>query len=567
MVLYTLLNQSFMQLVFQLPIIDLREVLQVVETVKVWPSADMTKAQLDGLMKKAPFIKNFGKIESSPVGYFCKINCISTNRLQNNGFPVNNKKVPIFNTYKRLYADGAYTIKAEIGFTDQLESRMRYTAPVEPVYLSDILTYYIAMPLDVQDMAAKDALAANGVNETNYWTTIKFGDLGSVVSRNYFHATAKNKEQLVHDEYVICGEACITLTFAGDQNILLPANAEKLDEFAIDGVTIQLFGYKWNFEERTFKVYLFKLSCLELLTSTTVTHELQNRRENLFRLNAEKETIRILVNGFDSENIDPAVKKYIKETPIKIYKKKRFSNSQGAVRDFALQSEKDKVQFTLDDFKKVLDGYGLNNLTNLAQEMKVTPKKKSVLFITSYPTDTNPIDFGEQFKKIEEALQRGTEREYFRLLNPKTGVERDKIMEILYTNEPDYLHITMHNSEIKGLYFQDAARNPDPMLAEEFAEYIRTLNKQKKPEAIILCACNSLGHATAVKQYCNYAIGTNYVFPDDAAVVYANKFYAALFNGKEVNFCHEVAVQGIKFTNPPFKIKDGPEVYTILQLL
>ena len=217
--------------------------------------------------------------------------------------------------------------------------------------------------------------------------------------------------------------------------------------------------------------------------------------------------------------------------------------------------------------KKVLDSYGLDNLKNLEQNMKTTPKKKSILFITSNPTDSNPIDFGEHFKAIDEAWRKGTDRDYFTLLNIKTGVERDKVLEILYTSEPDYIHITLHNSEIKGLYFQDAAKNPDPMTADEFAEYLKTLCDEKKPEAVILCACNSLAHATAARQYCNYAVGTNYVFPDEAAILYANKFYTALFNGKDVNFCHKAAVVGIRFAKPPFTIKDGPEVYTILQLL
>ena len=566
---YTLIKTLVMQLVFQLPIIDLRQLMQTDEVMNIWPSADMTKAQVNEFMNKAPFIKNFGKIESSPAGYCCAVNCIKSNKLRENGFLLNNSTVPIFNSYKRLLADGIYTIQAEFGFTDQLESVLKFSAKEKLVHISDILSHYMGMPLEVQNMAAEDVNTnvAKTDQYNNYWTTIKLANLGEALSVNYNRATTKNKNQPVNDQYIVCGEACITLTFAADENIILPANAEKLDEFTIEGKLIQLYGYKWNFEERTFKVWLFKLTELEVLTSPPVTLALQNKRVNLFHLNAEKETMRILVNSFNPAKTNPAIRKYIKKTPTKIFRKERFSNPQDGVRNFALQSEKDKVQFTIDDLKKVLDEYSLANLKNLEQNMKAAPPKKSILFITSNPTDSNPIDFGEQFKKIDEALQKGTDRDYFTLLNIKTGVEREKIMEILYTNEPDYLHITLHNSEIQGLYFQDAGKNPDPMPAEEFAEYIKILTEQKKPEAVILCACNSLGHATAVKQYCNYAVGTNYVFPDDAAVVYANKFYTALFNGKKVNFCHDIAVQGIRFAKPPFKVKGGPEVYKIMQLL
>lgn len=555
-----------MQFVFQFPVIDLRQVLQPSDTIALWPSADMSKAAISALMQKAPFIRNFGKIESGPAGYFCNINCIKSDKLQDNGFKLNDITVPVFNCNKRLYAEGAYTTKVEFGFTDQFESILKYNAPEEPVHIPDILSHYLAMPLDVQDMAggAKDDYDNN--SDPNYWRTIKLSELGPVLTSNYSRATAKNKEQQ-GDDNVVCGEACITLAFASDNNIVLPANAEKLDEFTVVGQHIILYGYKWNLEGLSFKVWLFQLPSLELMTDANVIQELQNRRMNLFRLNAEKETMRILVNGFDPQDPHPGVAKYIKKTPIKINKKERFSTSQDAVRDFALQSEKEKVQFTLDDLKKTLDGYGLDNLKNLGQKMQEGPKRKKILFITSSPTETNPTDFGEQFKKIKDALQYGTDRDYFDLLNIETGVERNSVMQILYTKEPDYIHITLHNSEINGLYFQDAVKKPDPMPVNEFADYIKDLNDLNKPEVIILSACNSLAHANAVKQYCNFAIGTNYVFPDNAAIVYANKFYNALFNGKKVSFCHRVAVQGIKYNKPPFDAIDDKEVYDIPQLI
>lgn len=544
----------------------MRQLMQAAETINVWPSADMTKAQVDDFMKKAPFIRNFGKIESSPTGYFCNVNCVNSNKLSDNGYPVNTQSVPVFNPYKRLSAEGACTFRFELGFTDKLESVLQHSHQDEPVHIPDILTHYMSVLLDVQDLAGSVTNTGNISTDTEYWTTIPLGDLGALMARNYCRATAKIKDA-PGDAFVTGGEACITLAFAGDSKILLPANAEKLDEFIIDGALIQLYGYKWNFGETSFKIWLFTVPTVELLLSPNISIELQNKQSNLFRLNSEKETMRFLLNGFDPDNPTPEVKNYIKKTPIKIFRKERFASQQDAVRNFALQSDETKMQFTIDDLKKVLDSYGLDNLKNLEQNMKTAPKKKSILFITSNPTDSNPIDFGEHFKAIDEAWQRGTDRDYFTLLNIKTGVERDKVMEILYTNEPDYIHITLHNSEIKGLYFQDAAKNPDPMTAAEFAEYIKTLCDEKKPEAVILCACNSLEHATAVRQYCNHAVGTNYVFPDEAAILYANKFYSALFNGKNVNFCHKVAVQGIQFAKPPFSIKGGPEVYTILELL
>lgn len=533
--------------------------MQAGEPVNVWPAPDMTKNELDALMARSPFIRNFGKIESSPDGYFCNVNCVKYPALQDKGFVVNNTQQPVFNAYKRLYADGVYTLKAEFGFTDRLEAVVAFNTPEQPVFIADVLTHYMSMPVDIQDLG--NMAGANG-----NWLTKPLGDVYDLLATNYNRATAKTKDNPTEGGYVVTGEGCITYVFAANENVLLPANAEKLDEFAVEGGYVQLFGYKLNFAGRIYKVWLFQLPQLQWLEVPAIRQQLQNRRANLFRLNAEKETTRLLLKHISPQNADAKAAGYIARTPQKIFRKNRFSSPQDNMRDFALQTTGDFA--TRDDIKQLFNEFVTANLSKLQEGAKAGPVKKRVLFITSNPTDSNPVDFGEQFKKISEALQSGSDRDYFTLLNIESGVERDKVMEILYKNDPDFVHITLHASEINGLYFQDGTKNPDPMSAEEFADYIKNLKRQDKvPEAVILCACNSLAHAKAVKEYCHYAMGTNYVFPDDAAVVYARKFYTALFNGKDVDFCHNMAIQGIKYNKPAFDAIDDNEVYNIPQLI
>ncbi len=566
-----------MQLIFQIPVIDLRQAMHAGETINVWPSPEMSKAGIDEHMKKAPFIRNFGKIDSSPEGYYCNINCVKYSYLSENGLSIGNTKARIFDSFKRLYSDGIYTTRAEFGFTDNLEALAASGDLNEPLQIIDVLKHYMSLPLNVQDMSLiteDDKGAGNGAIHSNNWRSYKLGNLGSLFAKNYCRASIKNKEQPPGDEYVINGETCITLAYAVGKNILFPANSEKLDEFTIDGYSIKLFGYQWFFEERTIKVWLFQLSGFEALESKVVMLELQNRRANLFRLNAEKETIRIMANTINAENANPSLKNYIKKTPVKIYKKERFSNTQDAVRNFALQSEPSNVQFiNIEDLRKILDEYGLDNLKTLEQGMKTTPHQKVILFITSNPNNTVQIDAGEQFKRIEEIVneklhkivESGYDKYYFKF-EPKFGVERDKLMDILSDNEPDILHITLHGSE-EGLIFQDKTKKRDPLSVEEFVEYIKLLSQKKTLEVIILLACNSLKYAEAIKDYCKYAICTNHAFYDTAAQVYTEFFYENLCKGKDVAFCHDRAVLGIRFNKPPFEAIDDKEVYNIPQLI
>ncbi len=560
-----------MQLIFQIPVIDLRQALHIGETLNVWPSPDMDKAVIDELMNKAPFVRNFGEIKSSPEGYYCNINCVKHSNISKNGLTIGNSTARIFNSFKQLYSDGIYTYRAEFGFTDNLEAQAESDTLIEPLQITEVLKHYMSLPLEVQDLdnsGVNEEEATNGVVPVNNLRSVKLGNLGSQLAKNYCSASTKNAEKSPEEEYVINGETCITLAYAVNKNILLPANCEKLDEFSVIGYNIKLFGYQWFFETRIIKVWLFQVPGFNALKSKTVMLEIQNKRANLFRLNAEKETIRIMANNINANNANPSVKNYIKRTPVKIFKKRRFSGSQDTIRNFALKSEAANVNFVnLNDLRKILDEYVLENIKNLEQGMKTATTKKSILFISSSPNGLNTFDFGDQFKSIKEALKSGSDRDYFTLLDMEAAVEKDKVMQKLYTNQPDYLHITLHASKIEGLYFQDVVKKPNPLPAKEFADYIELLSELKKPEVIILCACNSLAHAEAIKQYCKYVIGTNFVFPEKAAVVYAEKFYGALFNGMDVRFCHKVAVQGLKYSNPPFEVIDEKEVYSIPELI
>ena len=195
-----------MQLIFQIPVIDLRQALHAGETVSVWPSPEMNKAGIDEHMSKAPFVRNFGKIDSSPEGYYCNINCVKYSNISENGLTIDNSKVRIFNSFKRLYGDGLYTNRAEFGFTDNMEALAESYNLNEPLQITEVLKHYMSLPLDVQDMGhigVNEKVAENGAIHSNNWRSFKLGNLGPLLAKNYCLASTKNKEQSPGDEYVI----------------------------------------------------------------------------------------------------------------------------------------------------------------------------------------------------------------------------------------------------------------------------------------------------------------------------------------------------------------------------
>lgn len=554
-----------MQFILHFPLVDLRQLSGGAETVDVWPSSDMSRETIEERMSRKPFIRNFGKIEGAQKGnFYCNINCVAYDP---NESQVSEEDFLWELENKRLYNESLFTKTAEFEFLTYYETST-YADLNSPhnVQISHVLTRLMTAQIELLNINKK---VQTKEGNRYQWITADLGSIASAMAVNYGVATRKSQEQEYDPASVVSGEPCILLAYESGANVLRPANCERLDEFAIDSGTVSLFGYKWNFNEQTYKVYLFELPFKHISQSLTGYEALRARQANLLRLNAEKETIKILVNHVRPEHTRPEIRKYLKKTPEKVFRKERFSTGQHTVRGFALQSDTNSVKFaTLDDLEKLFDKYNMANIRKIEEGMKAEPAKKSILFITSNPTDSNPIDFGEQFKILSEALKSGSDRDYFVLLNIETGVERENLIDILYTKQPDFLHITLHASEINGLYFQGVMKKPDPMTAQEFADCLKCLNElQKVPEAVILCACNSLTHAEAVKAYCRFAVGTNYVFPEDAAVVYAKNFYNALFNGMAVEFCHRRAIHGIQYHKPSFDPIDNNEVYTIPQLI
>lgn len=177
------------------------------------------------------------------------------------------------------------------------------------------------------------------------------------------------------------------------------------------------------------------------------------------------------------------------------------------------------------------------------QETQFKPKK--ILFVCSSPNDKNPLDFGKEFKKIKMALQNSEKREHFEIMI-ETGVEADDFLRLITKHQPDFLHITMHASKSKGLYFEGNQGEEQAISPEELAEIFALIYKKYIPELVVLSACNSLSQAESIRSYTNHVIGMQDFLPEDAGIIYAEKLYEMLFDGESIDYAHHAAKLGIK---------------------
>jgi hypothetical protein len=172
-----------------------------------------------------------------------------------------------------------------------------------------------------------------------------------------------------------------------------------------------------------------------------------------------------------------------------------------------------------------------------------TPKK--ILFVCTGANDKNPFDFGQEFKKIKDALQSSQKREQFEV-EIETGVEADDFLRVVTRYQPDILHIATHSSDNQGVYFQNSAGETQSFSPEELADVFALMQKKFTPELVILSACNSIAQAEAIQPYVGQAIAMQDLWPEEAGLSYAENLYEMIFDGQDINYAHESAVLGVK---------------------
>ncbi len=546
-----------MQISFHFPVIDLRYLSS--DSEGPWPSPEMNREAYSGFFSTRPFIRNFGAVRQGDNKPYSRLNCVKIRDQASKGWRIDNRVQPIFHVSGRLSYEGFCKLNAEIGFYDQLEAILNWSDGCKEVFLSDIIAHYAKTELEVKDPGSDESA------EPVVPKKVFLKDAGPLIVENYRQATALYFEDDHEDNEVTGGEGCITLMYGSSKKIKLPP-AAKLIEDSDNNAPFKLWNYRINFDGQWYKVWIFEILPYSGSTGHSLKQTLQNRLESLVKLNTEKESLKIFSRQKHVMEADPGLKKTVGKTSEKILRNKRFQLDQSRALDIALEGSVREGEPSLEELLHVMKQLYAQNLQTLQEKMAALPVKKKVLFIASSPSNLNPIDIGEQIRSINDALDSGTDRDNYQFIIVP-GVKRSDFSEILDKHSPDYLHITLHASGINGLYFQGNNKEQDPMDVEEFTDYIKLTSSQKPMEAVLLIACNSYNYADAIKGFCRYSVGTSYVFPENAAIVYAQRFYKSLFNGKTVDHSHSAAILAIKHTSPEFEKIDEFQVYEIPKLI
>jgi hypothetical protein len=551
-----------MHVILQIPIFDFRAATSFAQAKLTNPSWPLP------LLNRKPFMRQFGTVRPRINGgvedwigeeYFCEANhALKYVALQNQRFKTGNRSLLLRNIYKRLFSDGKFLNKIELG----LRNADFYpdTTAESPIELKLLFKHYLQLPVRVGTKQMPLLKAGPALADLFFKATSR-------------HSEAKNElaAALVRD-----GEPCLFAIVKNDEHYAIPREAKLIDTYTLDNsdATIQLYGYTIYLDGYYIKSWIIRIPRQGFLPRTPANAILRKLRINLMRIHAEKEIIKGLLNAVQQKHLDidtpavniPLLAEYLQETGKKLFKEKHAGIDRQNMLDFALRSE--QVVMPGDTLAQLVAKINDKFLARTMQKFvdrSIPVDKKVVLFMCSSPMDKNLLNFGEELKVVQRLHESSIDRANFQI-EIRTGMERIEVPEQLVKLKPDILHISLHANNVKGLYFQDAARNADPMAIKEWISIIQLQQRIHKPSVIILSACNSFDFAKAAKPFADFAVGTIMVYPDEAGVEYARGFYTILFNDENTAYdtCHLAGVNAISNRKPPFAPIDGTAVDAII---
>lgn len=174
--------------------------------------------------------------------------------------------------------------------------------------------------------------------------------------------------------------------------------------------------------------------------------------------------------------------------------------------------------------------------------------QKAVLFICSSPSDANALNFGDELKKIEDALESSSNIDKYKI-EIKTAVQFDQLPRLLSRFQPNVLHLSMHSSlEQGGLLFQHKDGKSHPISPESFCEML-DYGLKNPLDLLVLSACNSQNHARLIDKAAKHVIGMNDFISDEALAYYFSQFYKIYFDQEDVARSHKTAITNLKANN------------------
>lgn len=171
-----------------------------------------------------------------------------------------------------------------------------------------------------------------------------------------------------------------------------------------------------------------------------------------------------------------------------------------------------------------------------------------ILFLSANPWTTSRILVDEEAREIFERLQEGPYRNRFEFHN-HTATRPIDLQRLLLLHRPHIVHFSGHASKRFKLILGGSPGRGKTIDQGGLAQVLALYNSHLR--LVVLNACFTDGHARAVSEVIDYAVGAGKGIGDKAGVAFAGAFYRALGFGKSVREAFMSAKAELGLTRMP----------------
>ena len=161
----------------------------------------------------------------------------------------------------------------------------------------------------------------------------------------------------------------------------------------------------------------------------------------------------------------------------------------------------------------------------------------TILFVSSDPSNVKRLRISQEYRDIQEEIQRSPDRINFTFRLCLSARHGD-ISRSLLQEQPTLVHFSGHGGEDGSLCFEDEQGHSKSVSPEALANLFRQF--ADRINCVLLNACYSKILAEQINQYIPYVIGMEQAINDSDAITFAIGFYKALGSGTCIEKAFEI---------------------------
>ncbi|MEM7132786.1 MAG: CHAT domain-containing protein [Chloroflexota bacterium] len=171
-----------------------------------------------------------------------------------------------------------------------------------------------------------------------------------------------------------------------------------------------------------------------------------------------------------------------------------------------------------------------------------------ILLLSANPLDRAEIRIDEEFRAIDEAMQKSAHRENYQLI-PHGAVRVDDLQSLLLRHTPHIVHFSGHGSPASELMLQDATGHSVTVPTQALRSLFALL--RDNIECVLLNACYSEAQAQTIATHIPTVIGMSNLLSDEVAQHFATAFYQALGYDRSYSQAFHLGISQIELHGLP----------------